>query len=84
VLTKEPIVAPSFVMKSFIVGFIEVAQQIPLEIIAFSPSEVIFPPETAPVRVIEEIAAVVRIGSCAGFTENESSFPYAVPAIFVA
>jgi hypothetical protein len=48
------------------------------------PSDVIFPPETAVVKSIEVTVAVVRMASVAEAVVNERSFPYAVPAPFVA
>jgi hypothetical protein len=46
--------------------------------------EVIVPPETAVVRVIDEGTVVVRTGTTIEAVVNEISFPYAVPALFVA
>jgi hypothetical protein len=48
------------------------------------PSEAIFPPEVAEVNVIEVTAVVVRTGTAITVVVNETSFPYAVPALFVA
>ena len=56
----------------------------PLTVIAPPPSAVIFPPDTAVVKVIEVTAVVVRVGTAIGLVVNETSFPYAVPALLVA
>jgi hypothetical protein len=45
--------------------------------------DVIVPPETADVRVIEEGTAVVRVAVVV-VVVNERSFPYAVPLLLVA
>jgi hypothetical protein len=45
--------------------------------------EIIVPPEIAVVRVIEEGTAVVR-EALVDVVVNETSFPYAVPALLVA
>ena len=52
---------PSVVWEPVATGFGVVAQQIPLTVIKAPPLEVIVPPETAVVKVIEVIAAVVRV-----------------------
>ena len=83
-LTKLPIPAVSEVLALAVVGAVVVAQQTPLAVIAPPPSAVIFPPETAEVKVIELIAVVVRVGATIELVVNEISFPYAVPALFVA
>jgi hypothetical protein len=64
-------------------GFAFVLQQMPLTVIKAPPLEVIVPPDTAVVRVIEVTATVVRVGTVATVV-NEISLPYAVPALFVA
>ncbi len=64
-------------------GSAVVPQTTPLTVIAEPPSEVITPPETALVASSAEIATVVRVGAVARVV-NEISFPYAVPALFVA
>jgi hypothetical protein len=62
-----------------------VLQQTPRTVTAEPPSVVIFPPDTAVVPVIEEIAAVVRVGIVAsGVVVNVNSCPYPVPVVFVA
>ena len=48
------------------------------------PSEVIFPPETAVVKVIKETTVVVTVGITIGDVVNVTSFPYAVPTLLVA
>jgi hypothetical protein len=42
------------------------------------------PPETAVVRVISVIATVETTGATSAVVVNETSFPYAVPALLVA
>ncbi len=42
------------------------------------------PPETAVVWVTELAAVVVRTGTTSEEVVNDTSFPYAVPALFVA
>ena len=66
------------------VGVAVVAQQTPLAVTDPPPSAVIFPPEAAVVRVIEVTAVVVRVGITIWLVVNETSFPYAVPALLVA
>jgi hypothetical protein len=83
-LTKIPEVVPSVVLELFIVGFVVVAQQIPLDVIAPPPLEVMFPPETADVWDIEVITEVVTVGSDMLVATKDISFPYEVPAVFVA
>jgi hypothetical protein len=83
-LVKLPVVVPSVECESVIVGFKVEPQQIPLIVITAPPLEVIVPPETAVVRVIEVASAVVRVGTATAVVIKEISFPYAVPALFVA
>jgi hypothetical protein len=66
------------------VGVAVVAQQTPFAVTAALPSAVIFPPETAVVRVIELTAVVVREGTTSDVVVTITSFPYAVPALLVA
>ena len=82
-LVKLPVPIPSVVMELSTVGPVVVAQQIPLTVIAAPPLEVIVPPETAVVRVIDEGAVVVRVAVVV-VVVNERSFPYAVPLLLVA
>jgi len=82
-LVKLPDVDPSVVCKSVISGFEDVLQQIPLAVIVAPPLDEIIPPETAVVVVMEEVAAVVRVGVVVDVI-NEISVPYAVPALFIA
>ena len=81
---KLPVSVPSVVLKLLTVGPVVVAQQIPLTVTAPPPLLVIFPPEMADVIVIPVIAVVVRVGTAIAPVKNEISFPYAVPAEFVA
>ena len=49
------------------------------------PSVVMLPPPVAVVLVIELMADVVKVGTAtAAVVLNDNSFPYAVPALFVA
>jgi hypothetical protein len=57
------------------VGAVVVAQQVPLAIIAAPPSEVMFPPEAAVVKVIAVISVVVRTGIATVPVVNVISFP---------
>jgi hypothetical protein len=84
VLTNVPVAVPSVVLKLFIVGFIVVAQQIPLAVTAPPPSEVMLPPDTADVWEIELIIVVVIVGTDTLAATNDISFPYEVPVLFVA
>jgi hypothetical protein len=61
-----------------------VAQQTPLAVTAAPPSAVIVPPEVAELTVIAVTAVVVRDGTTTEFVIKVISFPYAVPALFVA
>jgi hypothetical protein len=81
---KLPVPDPSVVFESPIVGFAVVDQQEPLSVIALPPSAIIFPPVTAAVKVTELDEVVVNAGIKIGLDVNETSFPYAVPALFVA
>jgi hypothetical protein len=83
-LVKIPVPVASDVFDPVIVGLAVVAQQVPLAVIVPPPSAVTFPPEVAVVNVIAVAAVVVTVGSTIGFVVNMSSFPYAVPALFVA
>ena len=83
-LVKLPVPVPSVVIKLLMVGVAVVAQQTPLAVMAPPPLAVIFPPETAVVKVIEVTAVVVRVASTIWPVVNETSFPYAVPALLVA
>jgi len=81
---KLPLPLPLDVKLSLVVGDEVNAQHIPLEVTAPPPLSEIFPPETADDDVIDVIAVVVRVAGCTGRVVKESSFPYAVPAVFVA
>jgi len=67
-----------------IAGDVVVAQQTPFAVMAALPSEVILPPETAVVKVIELTAVVVREGTTRLVVVTITSVPYAVPALLVA
>jgi hypothetical protein len=73
-LTKVPLVVPSVECESVVEGFAVAPQHTPLTVIKAPPLEVIVPPETAVVRVIEVIAAVVSVGTV-DVVENDRSFP---------
>ena len=64
-------------------GLCEVLQHIPLVVTSDPPFEVISPPADAVVRVMAEAAVVVKEGAI-GKVVKVRSFPYAVPALFVA
>ena len=81
---KTPVPVPSVVLELVIVGFAVVAQHVPLAVTAPPPSTVIFPPAVAVVNVIAVAAVVVSVGTTIEVVVNETSFPYAVPALFVA
>jgi hypothetical protein len=74
-LVNVPIPDPSVVFEPAIVGAVAVDQHTPLAVTAAPPSAVISPPDTAPVRVIEVIDAVVRVGSCTDVVLKDRSFP---------
>jgi len=83
-LVKFPDPVPSVVIELLIVGDDVVAQQTPFAVMAALPSDDIFPPEIAVVKVIEVTATVVSVGTTIGVVVNDTSFPYAVPALLVA
>jgi hypothetical protein len=74
-LVKLPVPVESVVKELVMVGVEVVAQQTPLAVMAPLPSEVIFPPETAVVKVIEETTVVVRVATTIGDVVNEISLP---------
>ncbi len=71
-------------MLSEIVGFGEVFQTTPRADTDAPPSEEILPPALAAVHDIEETEVVVSVGVTGGSVVNDTSFPYAVPTLFVA
>ena len=81
---KLSLPVPSDVLLSPVVGLALADQQIPFAVTGAPPSEVIVPPDVADVKVISEIAAVARVGTTSAVVVDETSFPYAVPALFVA
>ena len=82
-LVKLPFAVPSLVCDPENEGLCEVLQHIPLFDTVAPPSEVIFPPDAAVVRVMAEAAVVVNEGAI-GKVVKVRSFPYAVPALLVA
>ena len=82
-LVKLPFAVTSLEWESVSEGLCEVLQQIPLLVTADPPSEVIFPPDVAEVRVMMEAGVVVTVGTVASVVKVKS-LPYAVPALFVA
>ena len=80
---NAPPPVPLFVKELDIVGFREVLQQIPLAVTPDMQSPVIFPPDDAVVVPIAEMAEVDIAGSTAAAV-MKLSFPYTVPAGFVA
>jgi hypothetical protein len=68
-----------------IVGFGDVLQHTPLSVTVAPPSLVTFPPDVAVVAVMLPTELVITVGRVA-FEEvvNDTSFPYAVPTLFVA
>ena len=83
-LVNGPLPVPFVVLLPATVGFADVDQQTPLAVTPAPPFDVTFPPDTAVVAVIEEAAVVVTDGTTIGFVSKTISFPYAVPAEFVA
>ena len=75
---------PSEVLLFAVVGFAVVAQHTPFAVTEEPPSELMFPPDTAVVEVIEDAAVVVRTGTATEPVVNVKTFPYDVPALFVA
>ena len=63
------------------VGLAVVAQHTPRAVIAEPPVAVILPPEVADVKVMAEVAVVVRVAPPA---INVRSLPYDVPSLLVA
>jgi hypothetical protein len=74
VLVKIPLPAPSNVLLSEIVGFADVLQHIPLEVILAPPVEVMEPPDIAEDEVIDEITDVVSVAGTETVVKV-SSFP---------
>jgi hypothetical protein len=74
-LTKIPVPVLSEVLKLLTVGIVVVAQQIPLAVTDAPPSEVMLPPETAVVWVIDVIEAVVSTGNPTATVVNVISLP---------
>jgi hypothetical protein len=83
---KLPVPPPLlvFVLKD-IVGVGLMDQTTPRIVTGAPPSVDILPPPEAMVLVIELMADVVKVGTAeAAVVLNDNSFPYAVPALFVA
>jgi hypothetical protein len=70
-----PVPGPSVVLEPVITGFAVVAQQVPLAVTAPPPSDVIFPPAVAVVKVIAVALVVVSVGATIAAVVNEISFP---------
>ena len=80
---KLPVPDPSILLE--MVGFSLVDHITPLEVTAAPPSELTFPPVMAVVVVMELADAVLRVGRTTGvLVVKLISFPYPVPALFVA
>lgn len=72
-----------FIVRLFrIVGFMEVLQQIPLDVTVVPPSATTLPPQIADVVVIDVTAIVVTVGMVCVL--NDITDPYAVPIALVA
>jgi hypothetical protein len=82
-LVKEPLATFSLVFEELIVGLAVVDQHTPLAVTVAPPFVVILPPLEAVVDVILVGVVVVTVGML-GDVVNVTSFPYAVPALFVA
>ena len=80
-LVKEPTPEPSVVCSPAVVGFDAAPQQTPRAVTADPPSMVIFPPELAEFRVIEEGTVVVRTAAPG---VKVKSLPLEVPDKFTA
>ena len=75
-LMNDPVPEPSIVFEFAVVGEGEVFQHTPRDVTAASPSNVIFPPDTAVVVNIEVTVAVLRVGTTGiVFVVNERSDP---------
>jgi hypothetical protein len=83
-LVKIPIPVPSEVKALLVVGLSVVAQQTPFAVTGAPPEAEIFPPEVAVVYVTADGTVVVIVGTDKRLVENDTSFPYPVPALFVA
>jgi hypothetical protein len=83
---KEPVPIPFDVLvDEVIVGLVLVDQTTPLAVMDAPPSEIILPPEVALVVVMELADSVVKVGRTTGvLVVKVISFPYPVPALFVA
>ena len=71
---KLPFAVPPLVCVPAIEGLWEVLQHIPLPDTVAPPSEIIFPPDVAVVRVMDEADAVVNEGTIAEVVKARS-FP---------
>jgi hypothetical protein len=83
-LTYVPVVVPSVVLASAIVGFVLVLQQTPLAVSKSFPLELTFPPLVAEVLAIAVIAVVVKVGKDLTPVVKLISVPYPVPAELMA
>ena len=78
-----PVVVPSVVLKSDVVGVAVVLQHIPDAVITDPPLEVIVPPALVAYFVILLAAVVVKVGAIA-MVAKLVSVPYTVPTLLVA
>ena len=76
-------VVPLLVKELAVVGFVEVLQQTPTAVNAAPPVDVTEPPD-APVDEVIAVTVVVAASVGAEAVVKLSSFPYAVPTLFVA
>ena len=82
-LVNVPLVVPSVVLLSEVVGVAVVLQQIPEAVIAEPPLDMIVPPALAAYFVILLAAVVVKVGAIAMVVKLVSA-PYTVPILLVA
>ncbi len=71
-LVKLPVLEPSVVLLSLVVGLADVLQHTPLAVTEVPPSEVTLPPLDALVEAIEDIAVVVTVGVVVGVVKLTS------------
>ncbi|MCP4569167.1 MAG: hypothetical protein GY841_16455 [FCB group bacterium] len=84
-LAKLPVPVPSDVVLLAVVGLGEVLKQTPLTVTEAPPFEVTSPPLAAVVDVTLLAAVVVSVGTVEEeAVVKDTSFPYAVPTLFVA
>ena len=83
-LTKLPVPVPLLVWLPVAIGPEDVPQHTPLAVTVPLPSSVTLPPDAAVVAAIALMAVVVTVGNTTAIVVKVISFPYAVPASFVA